>query len=404
MTRPTRWLLLAMAALLALAIAPVSPAASDPPPTATPYSGYWPRCGEAPDDDGLYCVASVTRNGVVVPSATTGEAPYVDLIGAGTVRYGVTASGGGGSVDPTATWRFVVNTGSIRPRMLEGVVRDVDFSIGGGPGNWQFTLQFRPAPIAWVWPPDGDGDGFADCSYDGGCGDDTTTAGLVYDGFVTGYVTDLVGSGFSAAERDDRVGMISSSNAQDFYTLYDADSNSLVVRMANPHLRAPGVPATGYFDAFLPNDLLVNEMGVPSPASLTGGSFTVSRSGGSSSVPFTLTHEPGGIRIKIEGIGFSRPQYKIRPKATAPGKPRATKVVRTSARSVKVTFKSPLANGGKRITGYVARCRKGQGPWQTRAAGSSPIRFASVPTQPVQCQVRAENAKGLGKWSAKTSG
>ena len=389
--------------MLALTLMAV-PAVSDPPPTATPYSGYWPRCGEAPDDDGLYCIESVTRNGVSVPSATTGEAPYVDLIGDGTVRYGVTGPGGVGSVDPSATWRFVVDTGSIRPRMVEGVVRDVDFSIDGGPGDWRFTLQFRPAPIAWVWPPDGDGDGYADCSYDGGCGDDTTVAGLVYDGFVTGYVTDLVDSGLSAAERDDRVGMISSSNAQDFYTLYDPDTNALLVRMANPHLRSPGVPATGYFDAFLPNDLLVNEMGVPSPAGLSGGSFTVSRTGTSASVPFTLTHEPGGIRIHIEGIGFSRPQYKIKPKASAPGKPRRVSVARTGVRAVKVTFRQPVADGGKRITGYDARCRRGSGRWQLRSAHSSPIRFASVAAAPVQCQVRAVNAKGRGKWSARASG
>ena len=403
MTRPARWLLTGAAAVLALTMMTL-PAASDPPPTTTPYSGYWPRCGEPPDDDGLYCIESVTRNGASVPATTTGEAPYVDLIGDGTVRYGVTAPGGGGSVDPTATWRFVVNTGSIRPRMVEGVVRDVAFSIAGGPGGWRFTLQFRPAPIAWMWPPDADGDGFADCSYDGGCGDDSTVAGLVYDGFVTGYVTDLIGSGLGAAERDDRVGMISSSNAQDFYTLYDPDTNALLVRMANPHLRSPGTPATGYFDAFLPDDFLINEMGVPSPAGLSGGSFTVVRTGASASVPFSLTHEPGGIRIHLEGIGFSRPQFRIKPKASAPGQPRRTAVVRTGTRSVKVTFKKPTADGGKRITGYDARCRRGTGPWQQRSAHASPIRFAAVAAAPVQCQVRAVNAKGRGKWSARASG
>jgi hypothetical protein len=403
MRTPARWLLASAASVLAATLVAV-PAASDPPPTATPYSGYWPRCGEAPDDDGRYCIESVTRNGVSVPSTTSGEAPYVDLIGDGTVRYGVTAPGGGGSVDPGATWRFVVNTGSIRPRMQEGVVRDVDFTIGGGPGSWRFTLQFRPAPIAWMWPPDGDGDGYADCSYHGGCGDDSTVAGLVYDGFVTGYVTDLLDSGLSAAERADRTGMISSSNAQDFYTLYDPDANALLVRMANPHLRSPGVPATGYFDAFLPNDLLVNEMAVPSPASLTGGSFTVSRTGGAGSVPFTLAHEPGGIRIHIADIGFSRPQYRIKPKPTAPGKPRKVKVVRTGTRSLKVTFKRPVADGGKRVRAYVVRCRKGHGPWLTRSGTASPIRFASVPVATVTCQVRAENAKGAGKWSPRASG
>lgn len=79
-------------------------------------------------------------------------------------------------------------------------------------------------------------------------------------------------------------------------------------------------------------------------------------------------------------------------------------MLRTGVRSVKVTFRQPVADGGKRIIGYDARCRRGTGRWQEQSAHASPIRFASVTTAPVQCQVRAVNAKGRGKWRAKASG
>ena len=252
-------LLLLLPALAALpALAPVGSAAADPVP---PDGLSWPACGTAPDDDGRYCVLSVTRNGVPVPPVDYGTDgvyldPYIDLIGAGDIRFGVqrlTVAGGGavladGDVSPADTYRWVVNTGAIQPRELYGHVRDASFAGSGGPTTgWVLTLELKPTPIAWTWPPDADGDGWADCSYDGGCGDDTTVAGLVYDGFVTGYVTDLEGEGLSPAEIADRTGLVRAYNAEDAYVLQPAPPGT---RRAGDRLlrdvpadRLPGQPA-----------------------------------------------------------------------------------------------------------------------------------------------------------------
>jgi len=163
------------AALLTTVLVTALVAAQPAPAMADPIPGFgeaWPRCGTGSDTDGKYCIVSVTRNGS--PAALTPncevpgdyEMPYIDKIpdGDGNVRFGVThtlvdSSGCGnedGSVDPGDVWRFVVNTGSVHPREMSGVVRDVDYSVGGNAADgWRFTLEFRPAPIAWRWDSSG---------------------------------------------------------------------------------------------------------------------------------------------------------------------------------------------------------------------------------------------------------
>lgn len=384
-----------------LALATTAPAHADPKPG---LNEEWPRCGEAPDTDGKYCIVSVTKDGVAVPPVDYGtlgahDHPFVDLIGAGDVRFGadviaVTDSGSNetGDTDPGHAWVFVVNTGSIDPNEMYGNVRDTDLSFGGdATSGHTFTLSFKPSPIAW--------DLLGSCSYDGGCGDDTTMADTVYDGFVTGYVTDDASSGLSAAEIADRHGLVASYNAQDAYTYYDVDTNTLEVRMANPHLKSPGVPATGYYDTVLPHAYLMDQLGVTDPGSLSGGSLTVVRAGTSTSVPFTVTHESGGVRIHISGITFSRPRYKIHPKPTAPGRPRWGAVKRTTAHEVKVTFRAPRADGGPLLDDYGVRCRHGSGAWHTAVRAHSPVYVGGLPRGGISCQVRAHNRIGWGRWS-----
>ena len=406
----SRLLRLLPALLLLPLTAAVGPAAqADPVPG---LSESWPRCGSAPDDDGKYCVVSVTRDGVSYPQPTFDtygvyEEPYVDLIGGGDVRFGLyetTYDAGGfhsdGDVDPARTWSYTVNTGAIRPREVYGHVRDVDYSTGGNATDgYTFTLTFRPTPIAWMWPPDADGDGWADCSYDGGCGDDTTVAGLVRDGFVTGYVTDLASSGLSPAEIADRTGYVNTYNAQDAYAFYDADTNAMEVRMANPHLSAPTVEAVGYYETFFPDAMLTGQFGVPDPTTLTSASFSVARVG-TGSVPATVTREAGGVRVEVSGITFSTPRYRIAPKATAPGRPRIRFAVRESPRAVSVVFRRPLLDGGARVKSYQARCHRPQGEWHRASGTRSPVTLFGLPKATVECQVRAVNRVGAGPWSA----
>jgi hypothetical protein len=387
-------LLFALAALVAPSVA-----SADPRPG---IAETWPACGVLPDNDGRYCVISQTQNDIPIvrPASGSYEEPYIDLIGAGDVRFGVyetnvTSGMSLGNVPPGDVYRLVVNTGNIKPRELFGNVRNVSLSTGGSAAlGYTFTLTFQPTPVAWLF--------FGGSCVVGACGDSTTVADLLYDGFVTGYVTDLQSSGLSDAEISLRAGFIHAYNAQDATTpFYDFDTNSLVIQMANPHFRTSGVPATGTYQTFIPNAMLTGYMNVPDPASLTGGSLTVSRSVGSStsSVPFTLTHLAGGIAIDITGITFSSPKIRIKPKRTAPGKVRIRSVHRATRTSVRVRFRAPLANGGSKVTRYIARCRKSGGGIVTVSRPAGPI-VVVVGRGRATCSVRAVNRIGKGPFSA----
>ena len=405
---------LAVAALVAPLLVTVVPAQvrADPPPTSDPYSGHFPACGVLPDDDGQYCVLSVTRNGVEIPPVDYGTPgtyydPYVDLIpvGDGNVRFGVSRvvvpSGGGpptfsGDVPPNDRYVFRVNTGAIQVRETYGNLRDVDvLTFGNAMSGYGFQLSLRPAPVAWVFYDPG-----FTCTFVGGCGDDSTLADLVYDGFVTGYITDLEATTFTPAERERRKGLITTYNAQFANYYYDATANAIVVELANPHLKAPGVPATGYFETFLPTDYLVNDMGIPYPDSLSGGSFTVRRAGVSTAVPYSLTHEPGGVRIRLSGIGFSTPKYTITTKPSKPGKPRITDVRRLDRQRARVAVRPPVADGGARVTGYQARCRTDDRPWRLQRDDDRVIVVDDLQRGRLSCQARAVNRLGAGRWSA----
>jgi hypothetical protein len=403
MPRPSRILPLVLLVPL-LTLTGTTSAHADP----VPAKGHaWPRCGSAPDTDGKYCIVSVTKDGAAVPPVDTGtpgtyDDPFVDRVSAGTVRFGlmrttVTGSGSTSVVDvsPDHTWVYKVNIGDIRPVELYGNLRDAGLSFGGSASNGHtFTVTFRPAPVAWLTS--------GSCAVFGGCGDDTTVADTVYAGFATGFVTDDSGSGLTAAQISDRQGYLNVFNAQDAYWFYDGGHNSLVMRMANPHLKSPGVTATGSFQTRIPDAMLIDELNVPDPGALTAKSLTVVRTG-SGSVPITLTRVKGAIDIRVKGITFSTPEYSIHPKPSAPGSPRWGSLKRVTRHHVKVSFRAPRANGGAPIQKYAARCRRGTGAWHTTTGTGSPITVGSVPTGKVSCRVRAHNHVGWGPWSASRS-
>jgi hypothetical protein len=355
----------------------------------------WPICTTGGQQN---CVVSQKLNGVDIDPTGDGYKPYVDLIGSGTVRYGVYRVVGPdsyGDVNPNDTYQLVVRTGAIRPRELYGNIRNVSFAVGGTAGAWTFSLTFKPTPVHWV----GYGVGDTRQCHVGACGDDTWHASLNYPGFVTGYVTDLAESGLTATEIGERVGLIKAYNAQEENTFYDPDTNSLVVQLANPHLTNTSAVATGSYETFLPNAFLVGTMNVPDPSTLSSGTVMVVRSAGGavSTAPFTLTHVAGGIRITITGITYSSPTYRIHP---GPGKPRYVGVRKISAHKARVRFRAPLASSGGRVNWYQARCHRLGRTWHYARATTSPITVGNLPRRRVYCQVRAHNRLGYGAWSA----
>lgn len=390
-------------------VAPLLVATAAPPPAhADPKPGIadrWPRCGTLPDDDGDYCVVSVKVDGQAVPERVGSqvyETVEVDLIGDGDVRFAVVHYDDGSPVpeyDVAAgsTWEVTVDTGSIHPREAYGDAKDVSFGVtGSDAAGYRFTLKLDTTDVAGIEDATG-------CTFDD-CGDDTTAADYDFAGWANGVVTDDQGVlVFPLAERQRRTGLVSFGNADQSRATYDYASNSILVELANPHLRADGTtPFVGHYETFIPDDVLRVDMGVPDPSSLTAGKVQVTRS--STPVAFVLTHERGGVRIAIDGITFSSPRYTIRPRPTKPGKPTVTKVSHPSRTSAKVAFTKPVADGGSKVTGYQARCRKAGQAWLLKRGQAPAIVVRALPKGAVSCQVRATNELGDGPWSASKVG
>ncbi|MFL6174448.1 MAG: hypothetical protein ACJ716_16280 [Marmoricola sp.] len=365
------------------------------------------------DADGKMCVESATRD---TENMRSGEVPdtvgshewfYVDN-GSRDGDFGfnlntktIPASGpaiDSKSVDVHAKWVITVNTGSYVPRELNLKAQNVVYSTGGNvTDGYTFTIQFNPVPIAWrYFAP-----GFTcDMTY---CGTDSTTADFVSgddQGFADGYVSDLGDTTLGTRYAYARTGFYMASNAQyQAEPYYDAETNSLVVAMANPHLRSVGLPASGFFEAFIPNSYLTNFLDVPDPSSLTGTSVTIQRIGSTYTPTSKITNTGDGLLIKVSGVGFSRPRYKITPTPSVPGKPRTTAVVKVSG-GAKIYFKAPLANGGRSVDRYSARCRRSStSSWVSVAGSRSPLTIRPL-YGTASCQVRAHNSIGWGSFGS----
>ena len=87
-----------------------------------------------------------------------------------------------------------------------------------------------------------------------------------------------------------------------------------------------------------------------------------------------------------------------------PGTPRWGTVTRPQTRTVKVTFRKPVADGGKAITAYRVQCGRGDNVWTTTVHRVKPALFPDLPRKPVSCKVRAVNSVGAGHWSSVRQG
>jgi hypothetical protein len=399
--------LLLLAPVLALTAA--SPAQADPVPA---QGARWPMCHQGTDTDGRYCVVSISRSGAgpVRPAYQTPGTyadPFANLAGPGDVHLGLDTvvvhddltfdpSPGVPSGD---SWTYTLNTGSIRPAELSAIAQHAAMTIGGtATSGYTVSVTVTPTPIAWLAPP-------TPCSYDGGCGDDTTMTDYTLARYADGVVTDDSGRGLTPSEISTRRGFVRATNAQDSYALYVADSNNikntLEIRMANPHYAAQGVLAKGTFETFLPNAYVTRVLRVPDPSALTAATLSVVKYGTTAAPAVAVSHTRLGVLLRISDITFPpRARYLIHPVSTAPGSPRWGSVSRTSRHSVRVAFRTPLADGGTAVTSYRTRCHSATSAWHTAKGSSSPITVGSLPRRGVSCKVQARNPIGWGAWSS----
>jgi hypothetical protein len=80
-----------------------------------------------------------------------------------------------------------------------------------------------------------------------------------------------------------------------------------------------------------------------------------------------------------------------------PGAPRPVSARRASASTATLRFRAPLANGGRRVLRYVARCVSPGHPTAVATRTGSPITVGGLHRGiRYRCTLRAVNALGIG--------
>ena len=120
--------------------------------------------------------------------------------------------------------------------------------------------------------------------------------------------------------------------------MFDTATRAFTVRLGNPHLRLDGKPATGAYEAFLPNAVLPSYLGVAAAADVDPGSIVVTRTDGTRTTLVAapvITRVTTGVELRIAGIGYSTATYRVYGVSRAlPGKVRSLGVRRPSAARV----------------------------------------------------------------------
>lgn len=347
-----------------------------------------------------YCDLAITTNCIVSASVDTAPVTDVDptynvtasrwnLPGGGPTNYFevmVDLDVGGFAINPAQVWEVTINTGSVRALQTNGRGQNVTVTRGGDASSG-YLLTFLMSSVAMSYT-------------DSGCaGTGTCPAAADYD--VTGawqadandalFVTNL-------AER-------ASYNGFDFYNSSDwssippqlnTDTNTIYVDVSNSHFKVDGVtPFYGHTEFVLPNAMLSYLYNVDDPASVTAGSFAVTTGGGSPTT--TVTILPGGVKVVIDNLSYSKHRLKIVGKTT-PGRPKNLKARRTSSNMASIRTTGAKSRGSK-VLGYDAICKSRVGKvhaW-TKRTRKLPVRLTGLRRgYGYSCIVRARSRAGLG--------
>ncbi len=318
-------------------------------------------------------LVSATADGV--PVAVTVD----EHLGAGTASFQVPPGAG---LNAASVYEIVVDTGSWQAREARVTGRGVSVAISGT----RVTIRLRPAATSWS-------PALAVCTADGACGDATTRATEDLSGRAEGVLSDLraaVPPGGPAI----RAGLWQASNAQYLApAVYDAAVRAFTVRLGNPHLRLSGAPATGAYEAFLPNAVLPSYLGIAAAGDVDAGSIVVTRTDGPRTrlvAAPVLTRVAGGVELRIAGIGYSTATYRIYGVSRAlPTRIRSLGVRRPSAARVRLGWRAPARNGAMPVTTYRVRC----GTSAATVRGRSVLIRARAG---VTCSIRPHSAAGYG--------
>jgi len=225
-----------------------------------------------------------------------------------------------GDIDPT----MMFTTGEVA--QVAGVSQVI---FGSDETGNTVELRLKARPLELVEPDEFLPNG---CQIDD-CGDDTTLARRGFQGAIGAQIISeapapgVTGEDLAGFEAYlDRVrGSWVSTNAQ-AWTRPVADEGAFRFSLAAAHLDHNGELYDGFFSAFLPTDLLIEEFGLTEEevAALTSEDFAVDVTKGDASDSMTPIAESAssgalsGVRVTLDDFSYSSPEMAIRQAALEP--------------------------------------------------------------------------------------
>ncbi|RZI92139.1 MAG: hypothetical protein EOO67_09230, partial [Microbacterium sp.] len=323
----------------------------------------WHLCAPAETES---CIVSITANGqpqgAAVPGVARDYAWVRSTADPRKIAFGVSHNPTGDGpveaetdeVDPTVTYRLRVRTGGFFVDEVAGRFRDAGYVQdlnSYDQSGYEFVVKFRPTPVH---------DLAAGCTVES-CTD--APADQELSGFALGYARNTYQApDVSPQERRYLAGTFRATNAQDEDFNSDFVKHAFKVRLANPSHTGSGAAARTAYSVFLPNSYLGMVLEVPFPRQLRSSTVLAWRTIGLTTVrvPVTAAYDSylGGVRFTFSGPAAPLATYTVKAKPTTPGRARLYGARRTGPHRAYVSYSEPYANGGKPITGYVARCHK----------------------------------------------
>jgi len=337
------------------------------------------------------CIVSVTRDGVAVTDhfAINRDTYSGDDVNhyTGWTLVSLTAA------DIGHTYKVVMKTGSIKPRIVSGWGAEGHASKSqDGSGDWISTISLQPVEMLMSCnnpsPPY--------CPFTAAPGD-KQVQGQVSISDATWYDPD-------PAVADHLDGLEQYSNINLFWyppaiTTSTTGVTTMDFLMENSHEDSAHTEFQGQANVRLPNKVLREFYGIPNPETMVDGSFTSTTTSGT-----VDSHQETGDdawRIDLAGVTFSKQHLKLKRGVITPTRPTITRTTRISATSARLVYTLSKARGAK-PTGYDARCISAGGhvATHTKLTPTSPISVGGLKRgTSYVCKVRARSKAGPSAWS-----
>lgn len=371
-------------------------------------SAYTPGFGwcAAPDSQAPPCIVSATLNGNPIYYNNTTYWTDVSDYFKGVNNF--TTSGFTLNIDPqdgagsfgsdlgsgaqSDTWSFVIDVGSLVPRVTYVQGQNVTISRPTG-ASTDMTITGSPVTV----------DSNNECNDSTAvftCEEDND--GLPNDAPYTtlnAQVDDYNSPNYTAAEIPSFYGMNMWTNIDTTgmppYFQDTPSGQELVLQLANQHWAdlANSQVFYGYVHLTIPYAFAEQFWGINDPSTITTGSLSTSLGSGT----ITVAQDPtdNALNIDVTGITFTRRLLKIHRGTVTPTRPLDLHTKRIGSTG-RITFHKSKARGDH-ITGYEVSCTAKH--WATRTARSSrsPLTVHGLGATAYVCAVRARSKAGASR-------